>query len=565
MDNLKNKFAYISADGDGIGQKVARSELADDEQGLYAVSAKIKAGNDLLEDFAVQCGGQVISSGGDEVVLRVPIEKLVELESIRSDYAYVVGATLSVGVGESLSQASKALMVAKLSGKDQTLQYSPDVEQKYAQASQESNSETKKIGDAYMKNDPQVASQEQLAPESDVNNPNQDTSGEQPAVDDHSDCLYCQEAQEELEDDDCPYCAEDDQVEQEAGLDDCPYCQEAHAEDQHQHGDDCPHCQEMDAAKTQEQATQGAQDEIAPETAPAPTSDPAQDSEAAPDQGASIPVDGKPVELETGEHQSPAEVLEDFDAAHGEDPSQEGQTQTDQIGDVGIAEGGDGQEQNISRPDDFNGQIPQDSDDPNNTAGPDYGDMMQQDLSDNAGEMQKQKVGDTVRQALQSFKATKNYLEMAQQQAPEFYQANIAMIRAMIDMAKLLGFGGVQQPDQQAALGDQQQQMVEAQDPIESIPAGQTDWQNPFPTHPENGGDGSAGKSQGPSDNSDGLKGIGKLPTSATTKHVAKTPIPEGGVNAKGQKKITDPNGRVRFIDMKQGRVLSDQGVPVKA
>jgi hypothetical protein len=36
-------------------------------------------------------------------------------------------------------------------------------------------------------------------------------------------------------------------------------------------------------------------------------------------------------------------------------------------------------------------------------------------------------------------------------------------------------------------------------------------------------------------------------------------------VNAKGQKKIIDPQtGRVRWIDMKEGKVQSETGVPVK-
>lgn len=61
------------------------------------------------------------------------------------------------------------------------------------------------------------------------------------------------------------------------------------------------------------------------------------------------------------------------------------------------------------------------------------------------------------------------------------------------------------------------------------------------------------------------LKGVGTLSAKHTTKHVARTPIPENGVNAKGQKKITDPKtGRVRFINMKQGMVQSATGVPIK-
>jgi hypothetical protein len=45
---------------------------------------------------------------------------------------------------------------------------------------------------------------------------------------------------------------------------------------------------------------------------------------------------------------------------------------------------------------------------------------------------------------------------------------------------------------------------------------------------------------------------------------VAKEPIPEHGINDKGQMKVTDNNGVVRFIDMKEGRVQGPSGVPVK-
>lgn len=88
---------------------------------------------------------------------------------------------------------------------------------------------------------------------------------------------------------------------------------------------------------------------------------------------------------------------------------------------------------------------------------------------------------------------------MIKDQDPQFYQANIMMLRAMISMAKHMGFGGsIQAPGDsqgQPELGQEQQQMVDAQPKPEAVP-GQTDWNNPFPTHPENGGD-DAGKAQG--------------------------------------------------------------------
>jgi len=39
----------------------------------------------------------------------------------------------------------------------------------------------------------------------------------------------------------------------------------------------------------------------------------------------------------------------------------------------------------------------------------------------------------------------------------------------------------------------------------------------------------------------------------------------EGSVNAKGQRRYTDPKtGKVAFIDMKQGAILSPEGRPEK-
>jgi hypothetical protein len=60
------------------------------------------------------------------------------------------------------------------------------------------------------------------------------------------------------------------------------------------------------------------------------------------------------------------------------------------------------------------------------------------------------------------------------------------------------------------------------------------------------------------------LAGVGKLSAKHTTKHVARTPIPVGGINAKGQVKAQDNQGKIRFIDMKEGRVMGAAGVPVK-
>lgn len=58
---------------------------------------------------------------------------------------------------------------------------------------------------------------------------------------------------------------------------------------------------------------------------------------------------------------------------------------------------------------------------------------------------------------------------------------------------------------------------------------------------------------------------VGKLSSKHTTEHVARTTMPPGSINAKGQQKIVDNQGKVRFIDRKQGMVQGPSGAPIKA
>lgn len=214
--------------------------------------------------------------------------------------------------------------------------------------------------------------------------------------------------------------------------------------------------------------------------------------------------------------------------------------------------------------------------------GPDLTAVFQEGLDSQAENIKREKVIQMVGQALEGFKASKKIIEKAQTQAPQLYQSSIMMLKAMIEMANMLGLGQQVNANPQNPLEPAQGQGSEWQDPFPVHPenGGQADpaqqaqvgapqaapqgvgtaseWNNPFPVHAENGGgDDSKVGTIG--------QGIGKLPTAATTQHVAKQPITPGSVNAQGQMRYVDPNtGKESFIDMKQGRVLSPTGKPVK-
>src|SRR5882672_2569773 len=109
---------FVAFDGDDIGKRTGRAVLANDVGEVTRVSQAITAGEDLWRSFAVGYGGQMISWGGDEGSFAIDASHLAEMPQIAKRYSQLVGATVSVGVGMLLGDAAKALLIAKVKGKN---------------------------------------------------------------------------------------------------------------------------------------------------------------------------------------------------------------------------------------------------------------------------------------------------------------------------------------------------------------------------------------------------------------------------------------------------------------
>lgn len=149
------EMIYVSFDGDNIGNAVARAERTDDEQALAAISTKINAGQNLFQQWVQQNGGQVVEQGGDEGLAKIPGSALERIEEFRAQYLALVGATCSVGVGNKISEATDARMLAKLKGKNRTEQFNETTRQELKlRLDEKGDAESRKISEALAPHSP---------------------------------------------------------------------------------------------------------------------------------------------------------------------------------------------------------------------------------------------------------------------------------------------------------------------------------------------------------------------------------------------------------------------------
>lgn len=114
---------YICFDADNLGNKIAIAEERDDERLLADLSARINSGQDLFKQWLTNFGGKLTEAGGDEGLGQAPMDAVRNIESFRDQYLKLVGATVTVGIGNKISEATKARELGKLRGKNQVVQF----------------------------------------------------------------------------------------------------------------------------------------------------------------------------------------------------------------------------------------------------------------------------------------------------------------------------------------------------------------------------------------------------------------------------------------------------------
>lgn len=117
---------FISCNGDDVGQTVGSTIAQDDAEGLSTLSSNLNNAQAGIGDWIAQQGGKVISNSGDDGIYE--LQNIEGLEALMQQYSSNTGHTLTIGIGETISQAVKAMMYGKLNGKNQITQFSEEIE-----------------------------------------------------------------------------------------------------------------------------------------------------------------------------------------------------------------------------------------------------------------------------------------------------------------------------------------------------------------------------------------------------------------------------------------------------
>jgi len=120
---------YVAINGDDVGNSIGSAIASDDRESLGSTTSTLKDIHSQIDQWVEQCGGEVVTSSGDEGIYKVPHECADHLEDIRSEYQEHTGHTLTIGVGQSMSEAAKALIYGKMNNKDQIVEYAPEMDE----------------------------------------------------------------------------------------------------------------------------------------------------------------------------------------------------------------------------------------------------------------------------------------------------------------------------------------------------------------------------------------------------------------------------------------------------
>lgn len=414
---------FAALDGDNAGNHVGQAVLHDDVEALADISQKIEAANQAVKQWVESHGGKMISFGGDESTFIIEAESLEALgdmiEELRQQYLQTSGFTVTAGIGESLSQAGKALMAGKLAGKDIVMEYGDHVESVLQEAHShamagEGTEEEEKLDEAYlgdlMGDDDGAEVEDEHFDQEDA-----DLESEPESID-----------QEQIEP---GYAHQEDGEDEESDLEDVDQEEEFH--------DHSEQPAEMLDDSTQEPSQEDGDDDIL-EGLP-------EDSEMFEgDAGERPPIASEPDDSPESYMMAPEDVDQDLEnEAPDEDQGEPGLSDFESEQPIKISGAVDSEHEEPRMDEELSTEEEAKADegagspeDAGTETSPEldaFGQLIDEGVQEDDAALKAR-----IAEALAKFKDQKEVLQAAAAQAPQLYEASLEMLKVMIDMARKL-------------------------------------------------------------------------------------------------------------------------------
>lgn len=393
---------FIAINGDDVGSSIGNAIASDNHEELARVSGSVKDSHGKIEEWVQSVGGRVVTSSGDEGIYQVPAESVDQLEQIRAEYAQSSGHTLTIGVGNSMSEASKALIYGKYSDKDQIVHYEPAIEDYISQdeegmepempgAEEGVEEQTAAPEDQAIAPEEEIAPAQDMAPEDQAMAPEQEMAPAQGAIADEQ-AMAREGSEMPIEGDETA----------EVGIG-----------------------EEDNAGINTESVGEKGGEELIDDVVEEGTD--GKINGQAPEQAMVGDEESMAGEEEVSEDEQHEQYLTDMISGHME-------------GEEGAPEQDMGMEQDMGAeeiPMEGEAQMAPEELGQEDIVGQEQEMMPEGEEEEGGGD---DELRSDITQALMSFKQNKQMLEETQQSNPELYTATITMLRAMIEMSKRLGF-----------------------------------------------------------------------------------------------------------------------------
>lgn len=117
---------------DHLDNVVERATLENSPDQIRMINQLSQRGNDLWRLWAEAAGGSLLEQGFGCGLVEIPPSKLGEVTKQADQYSYLLGMTISVGVGKTLEEVEQALKLAQKRGGNQLVPFTEDTLQQLA-------------------------------------------------------------------------------------------------------------------------------------------------------------------------------------------------------------------------------------------------------------------------------------------------------------------------------------------------------------------------------------------------------------------------------------------------